>query len=188
MTTPGRGTPPLTVREYLRREESAELRHEYVAGELFAMTGATVRHNRIAGNIFAHLWSVARGGPCRVQMSDVKLRAAEDAIYYPDVMVVCDEPPESPVMERAPCLVVEVTSPSTMAVDRREKLLAYTRMPSVRAYLIVDQARRHVERHWRDADASWRREEITGAGRVAVPCPELQLSLEEIYEGVELEP
>lgn len=185
MTTPGRGTPALTVREYLRREEDAPVRHEYVVGELFAMTGGTIRHNRIALNIASRLLGAARGGPCRVQMSDVKLRAAEDAIYYPDVMVVCDEPPESPVMERAPCLVVEVTSPSTMAVDRREKLLAYTRMPSVRAHLVVDQARRHVERHWRDADGSWGREEITGAGPVDIPCPELQLSLEEIYEGAD---
>lgn len=42
----------MTVEEYFRFEESSPIKHEYVAGELYAMSGATARHNIIAGNIF----------------------------------------------------------------------------------------------------------------------------------------
>src|SRR3712207_4092571 len=79
----------LTVDEYLALEESATVRHEYVGGEIFAMVGATKRHNRIIGNIYGRLWGSARGGPCRVYSESVKLRVADDAIYYPDLMVAC---------------------------------------------------------------------------------------------------
>ena len=54
----------MTVEDYFRLEETSPIRHEYVAGELYAMSGATARHNRIAGNIFARLLPLARAGPC----------------------------------------------------------------------------------------------------------------------------
>src|SRR5919112_6553213 len=110
---------PMSVEEYLRFEDSVPERHELVAGEVYALAGVTPRHNRIAGNIFARLCAAARDGPCRVYMSDVKLRAAEDVIYYPDIMVVVCEPGgEDAGLVHGPCLVIEVTSPSTARVDR----------------------------------------------------------------------
>lgn len=175
-----------SVEEYLDLEEAATVRHEYVGGALYALAGATKRHNRIAGNIFARLWSAARGGPCRVYSSDVKLKVAEDVFYYPDVMVACGPEGENPVYEEAPCLVVEVVSPGTESIDRREKLLAYKRLSIVEAYLIVDQEKARVERHWRDEQGSWWQAEILGEGSVLVPCPEkIELTLAEIYEGLQ---
>lgn len=41
----------MTVEEYFRFEERSPLRHEYMRGEVYAMSGATVRHNTIAMNI-----------------------------------------------------------------------------------------------------------------------------------------
>ena len=76
----------LTIDEYLALEESATVRHEYVGGEIFAMVGATKRHNRIIGNIYGRLWGAARCGPCRLYSESVKLRVADDVIYYPDLM------------------------------------------------------------------------------------------------------
>jgi Uma2 family endonuclease len=139
MAQPTASHDSLTVEEYLQLEESATVRHEYVGGEIFAMVGATKRQNRIVGNIFARLWGVARGGDCRVYSEGVKLRVAEDVIYYPDVMVACGPEGEDPLVEDDPCLVVEVVSPRTETTDRREKLAAYKRMPGLRAYLIVAQ-------------------------------------------------
>ena len=78
-----------TIEEYFRLEETSPIRHEYVSGEVYAMSGATARHNRIAGNIFARLLPVARAGPCDVFMNDMRLEAASQRYYYPDVMVVC---------------------------------------------------------------------------------------------------
>lgn len=177
---------PLSAEEYLKLEETVTTKHEYVGGQIYDHAGASDRHNRIAGNIFARLWNAARGGPCRVYMSDMKLRVPDDAFYYPDVMVAC-EPPETdnPLFRSDPCLVMEVTSPSTKSIDRREKLLAYRKLPSLKAYLIVDQESLRVERHWRDEAGQWWQAEAVGTeGIVPVPCPEIELTLPQIYEGL----
>ena len=78
-------------------------------------------------------------------------KRGEDVFYYPDVMVDCSPASDADRTVRAPCVVVEVTSPTTSTIDQREKLAAYRKIDSVRAYLIVEQSRRRVEHHWRDA-------------------------------------
>lgn len=183
MTDLAMRTPLLSAEEYLRLEPSSPVRHEYVAGAVHALAGTTRRHNRIALNIARRLADAAENGPCRVCMADVRLRARSDVYYYPDVMVACGPEPEDPYLEEAPCLVVEVLSPSTASVDRREKLFVYRQIPSLQAYLIVETDRRRVERHWRGADGEWRAEEHS-AGRMPVPCPDADLPLDEVYAGV----
>ena len=164
-------------------EETGTVRHEYVAGVIHAMTGATKRHNRVVGNIYRRLSSAAGSGPCQVYFESVKLRASDDIFYYPDIMVACD-PHDEPFYETEPCLVAEVTSPSTENIDRREKLAVYKNVPSVKAYLIVEQNRRVVERYWRDEEGEWRQAALYNEGPVPVPCPETTLTLEDIYEGL----
>jgi Uma2 family endonuclease len=177
---------PLSVEEYLAFELSSPARHEFVDGYVYAMSGPSRRHSRIAMNVGARLWAAARGGPCRVHQAEIKLRIGRN-FYYPDGMVACGPEPDDPYVEDAPCLAVEVTSPSTARTDRREKVTAYTTLPSLGAYLVVDQDRRLVDRHWRD-DAGWHRETLVGHGAIALPCPALTLTLDEIYEGVEFPP
>jgi Uma2 family endonuclease len=187
MATPARPSDPLTIQEYLDLEERSEVRHEYVAGEIHAMSGVTRRHNRIATRIFSRLAAAVRSGPCEVLVVDVLFRASDDAFYYPDVMVTCDGGDDAARVVTNACLVVEVTSPSTRMTDRREKLVAYKRCPSVQTYLIVEQNERLVERHWRDAAGAWRHETIT-SGTVPVPCPPTALSIDEIYESITFDP
>ena len=171
----------LAIKEYLKLEETATVKHEYVAGTIHAMVGTTKRHNRIALSIATRLLGAARGGPCRVYASDVKVRV-EDVIYYPDVMVACGPEDEDPLVEHNPCLIVEVTSPSTESIDRREKALNYRKIPTLQAYLIVDQNRPWIERHWRDEEGNWRQGGLD-QGSMPVPCPETSLSLNEVYEN-----
>jgi len=177
----------MTVEEYFRFEESSPIKHEYVAGEVYAMSDVTVRHNRIVGNVFVRLSLAARAGPCEVFSSDMRVEVARDRYYHPDVTVVCTPVAESDTVARNPCVVVEVTSPSTRRIDRGEKLDAYRSISTLQAYLIIDHRRRRVERHGRDALGSeWRREEIVADGRVRVPCLDVELTLDEIYERVDL--
>ena len=177
----------MTVEEYFRFEETSPIKHEYVAGEVYAMSGATVRHNRIVGNVFVRLSLAAKAGPCDVFINDMRVEVARDRYYRPDVMVVCTPLAESDIFARNPCVVVEVTSPSTARIDRGEKLDAYRSISTLQAYLIVDPRRRGVEWHWRDTLGSdWRREEILGDGRARVPCLDVELTLDEIYARVEL--
>jgi Uma2 family endonuclease len=184
MAEPTASHDSLTVEEYLKLEEGVTVRHEYVGGEIFAMVGATKRHNRIVGNIFSRLWEAARGGDSRVYVEGVKLRVADDVIYYPDVMVACGPEGEDPIVEDDPCLVVEAASPNTETTDRREKLAAHKRMPGLRAYLIVAQDQRWVEGHVRGEDNLWHRGDLLDEDRISVPCPETNLTLAEIYEGL----
>ena len=178
----------MTVEEYFRFEERSPIRHEYVAGEVYAMAGATARHNLIAGTIYGALLGAERS-PTRVFMSDMRVHVADDRYYYPDVVVVCTPIAELDVVARGPCVVVEVTSPSTARTDRGEKLDAYKQLPTLRAYLIVDHRWRRVERHWRDSSGSeWRREEIPDDAEtpIPIPCLDVSLTLDAIYRRVEL--
>src|SRR5688572_1814878 len=179
----------MTVEEYFQFEESSPIKHEYVAGEVYAMSGATARHNLIAGTIFGLLLGAEQGGPCRVFVNDIRLEAAGDKYYYPVIAVVCTPVAELDIVARGPCVVVEVTSPSTARIDRGEKLDAYRRIPTLRAYLIVGHRRRRVERHWRGTpNGEWFRDEIVGdAGApIPVPCLDVDLTLDAIYRRVEL--
>lgn len=175
----------LTVDEYLQFEQTSSVRHEYVGGYVYAFAGASRRHNRIIVNIARHLLNAVGDGPCEVHLETVKLRPVDDVFYYPDIMVVCDQDDNESLYATRPTLVVEVLSPSTEMVDRRDKLLAYRNISSIRAYLIVFQDEPHVIRHWRDNDNAWRTEELAGEGRVWFPGADVQLSLADIYSRVD---
>ena len=178
----------ISVAEYLRRERQSPIRHEYYRGELFAMSGGTARHSRIAANLIRLLGAAAAGGPCSVYTSDFKVQPTEHSVYYPDVTVVCrDEKPDA-VLTTMPSLVVEVTSRSSYRADHGEKATEYRAAPSLNAYLIVDQNRRRVVAHLRAPSGEWEVIEATGDDSVTLPCPKCVLSLDQIYEGIELPP
>lgn len=171
--------------EYLRIEEaSVDVRHELVGGVLNAMVGVTRRHSTIVANLVALLWPMARVSGCELHMGEVKLRINSSTVYYPDLMVVCDPNDIDPLVVAHPCLLVEVLSPSSIATDRREKLAAYRRIPSLLAYLVVHQNEQRVERYWRETvDAPWQVAFLTD-GSVPVPCPHTLIALEDIYAGL----
>lgn len=175
---------PLSVEDYLRGEEGGELRHEYIGGEVYAMVGTSDRHNLIAGNLFALLRPHVRGTPCRLFMSDMKVRlhvASDDAFYYPDLMLACDPDDNATYYRTHPRLIVEVLSESTERIDRREKLLAYTSIDSLQEYLLLSQNRAEAELH-RRVDG-WRAHIVT-AGDVRLQCLDLTVPLSTIYEDV----
>lgn len=174
----------LTLDEYVEYEETSTLRHEYVAGELFTRADSTVRHNQITLNVMAALRPATDDGACRAYAMDVRLRVADDAVYYPDIMVVCNEVDADERWVTHPCLVVEVAAPNTEATDRREKLFSYRRLPSVMAYLIVYQDERRVVHHWCDAHGDWWSDELTGEGHVRLACLDMTVQLGQIYRRI----
>lgn len=174
----------MSVEEYLEFEKNSPVKHEYVGGHVYAMVGVSRRHSRISGNIFRKLADAAEGGPCRVHQSDMKVPTPDGIFYYPDVVVACGPEPADPYVEDGPCLVVEVTSPSTEATDLREKLLSYRRIPGLKAYLIVEQDEKRVERHYRNERDEWMSEVVEGDA-VPVPCPtNAELPLQDVYRGL----
>lgn len=177
--------PRLSADAYLSGELKSDIRHEYVDGEVYAMAGAGESHNLIALNVAARLRGLVRGGPCRVFISDMKLRvAAWNAFYYPDVMVVCDAADAQAYYKESPSLIVEVLSNSTESIDRREKLLTYRTLASLREYVLIAQDRRRVEVHRRADDGLWQLETLEEGDRLHLECVGATLSLDEVYEDV----
>ncbi len=180
-----RRIPPPTVEEFLEMEEASPTKHEYVAGELYALSGATQRHNQIAMNISAQLWAAAADAGCRVYGSDMRLRIGNDAVYYPDVQVDCDPADSEPLFTMNPCVVVEVLSPSTSSIDLREKLMVYQRIKSLRAYMIVFQDEPRVIRHYRAEGDAWFVALHFADSTVPFPCLEIELTVAQIYRGLD---
>ena len=176
--------------EYLAFEETAPLRHEFMGGEVYAMSGGTLRHNRISGNTYISLSQALKGKPCQVFMNDVKLHVARDrAYYYPDVMVTCAEQAsaanESQVVND-PVLVVEVLSPSTEGTDRREKLAAYRHLPSLQEYALISQDTQQIEVYRRHGDINWLYITFEPDDTVEFTSVGLSLPIAELYAGTDI--
>jgi Uma2 family endonuclease len=189
MRQPAAAQGPITVDEYLNLEERSPLRHEYVGGRIFVLQGSTARHNRIASNVHARLGAMAQGGPCAAYLIDLKVRVGRDRVYYPDIVLVCAPHSGDTLVIDEPCIIAEVTAPSTRRTDRGEKVDAYLAVPSLRAYLVVEHDRPYVTLYTRSGRGdAWEREELVTAGTMELPCVDAMLSLEAIYAGVEFPP
>jgi Uma2 family endonuclease len=180
--------PTLSYAEYLAYEQNSPIKHEFLYGQAFAMAGASEIHNLIAGSLFSQLRLHLRINNCRVFMSDMKLSitAADNATYYPDIMVVCDPTDNDPYVKQQPCLLIEVLSPSTAAIDRREKLLNYQKLPSLQEYVLVSQTEIQVELFRRDPDGGWLTQSLSTSQTLHLTSIDFHIPLTEIYEDVEL--
>lgn len=176
---------PMTFEEYLELEANSRIRHEYLAGEVFAMCGVTPRHNRIAGRLHGAFRDHLRGGPCEPYISDVavKLRISrDDYAYYPDVMVVCGREKGEERFFTDPKLIVEVLSPSTASVDRHEKRIAYRRIAALEEYVVVAQESIEVTVFRRGED--WRPVVLASLEAILeLRSVDLRIPLAQIYEG-----
>jgi Uma2 family endonuclease len=176
--------PRYTFAEYLALEEMSTVKHEYVAGEIFAMAGGSVEHSSLATTLAGLLLAHLRGGPCRPHGSDLRLYVeAADIATYADVSVICDpveRSAESPTHVTNPRVIVEVLSPSTERYDREQKRLYYQQIPSLREYLLVGQDRRQVE-VWRREGDDWTHV-VHAAGTTArLPSIDFSLDVDELY-------
>lgn len=177
--------PRLSVENYLEGETKSEIRHEYIAGEVYAMSGESAAHNLIAGNLYAALRGHLRGGPCQVFTAGVKVRlrvAEEDIFYYPDVFVACRSDDRETYYRRYPSTIIEVLSESSERIDRREKFLAYKTIESLREYVIVAQNEARITLFRREED--WRPETFAASDTLALPSLDFRLPVREVYEGV----
>jgi Uma2 family endonuclease len=178
--------------DYLLWEAEQSERHEYLNGEVFAMTGARDTHNTIALNIASALRSALRGSPCRAFIADMKLRIdSANAAFYPDVMVTCDprdKTPETDLAKQHPVLIVEVLSESTSAYDRGLKFEHYRKIDTLKEYLLVEQDRRHADLfRRREDDSRWVLYASGATDDVVLDSVGVQLSMDTLFEDVAFE-
>lgn len=179
----------LSVMDYLDGEEISTIKHEYVAGTVHAMAGATNRHNTIAGNVFAFLHATLRGKTCQPFNGDTKVRlqfADHTRFYYPDAMVVGKPNPDTDRFQDRPLLLVEVLSESTRRTDLTEKRDAYLTLPSLQILLLVEPDETRVILHRRNPDGGFVVEEVRGLDASIPLGPALgaSLPLADLYDRV----
>ncbi|MBW4681808.1 MAG: Uma2 family endonuclease [Microcoleus vaginatus WJT46-NPBG5] len=179
----------ISPEHYLKAEESSNLRHEYLGGQIFAMSGGSEEHNRIAGNIYANLLYHLRGSGCKTFIADMKVKIeisqnTADVFYYPDVMVTCDPQDTEKYYKIHPCFIVEILSPSTETLDRREKRLNYQMLPSLQEYVLVSQEEVKVEVYRPNEAGNWELEILGSEDSLQLTSVGLTLTLAEIYEEV----
>lgn len=185
---PPGGRRPLNVEEFLRMEHGSPVRHEYVGGEIFEMRAAMPRHEVIVGNLLDLFRAQLGVGPSKMICSHLGLRLQVDdcdLLYRPDLMValgpLTTEALDLPYLTE-PCVIVEVFSPVTEDIDRREKLLNYRRLSSVEEYVLVAQRSLEVV-VFRRSD-NWNPTVLTAPDDVFEShSVEVSMSLAEIYEG-----
>jgi Uma2 family endonuclease len=176
-----------TAEDFLAWEETQAEKHEFVAGEVFAMTGARREHVVVSLNIASALKQRLRGTPCQAYMADLKLHIeAVDAFFYPDVMVSC-HPDDNKAKQflSQPKLIVEVLSDSTAAYDRGGKFAAYRKLESLKEYLIVDIEARRVECFRRTADNDWLLHDYVGETECELRSLDIRIAMSEIFEDIE---
>jgi Uma2 family endonuclease len=129
-----------TAEEYLLKEKRSSTRHEFVAGQIYAMAGGSLRHNDIAVGLAAILRQKGKGKQCKAYVSDVKVyesTADIERYYYPDVVMSCENEDDDYILQH-PCFIAEVMSKSTRRIDLGEKVAAYQRIPSMQCYVAID--------------------------------------------------
>ena len=176
----------ITPEEYLAREREAEFKSEYLNGEIFAMAGASRPHNLITGNIYAKLHAQLERRACNVYPSDMRLKVSSSGLYtYPDVMVVCgeeqfDDDEEDTLLN--PALIVEVLSKSTERQVRGAKFEHYSKLASLREYLLVAQNRPRLELFTKQSPGRWLLAEFESLDDVVVLTSiNCELALKDVY-------
>ena len=141
----------LTPAEYLAFERASETKHEYVAGEVTAMAGASRRHILIVSSTVTSLNNALAARPCEVYPNDMRVKIGSLGIYtYPDIAIVCDEPNLEDAQQDTllnPGVVIEVLSPSTERYDHDLKFRRYQLIPSLRDYILIAQDEPRVEHY-----------------------------------------
>jgi Uma2 family endonuclease len=185
-----------TVEEYLAFERTAEERHEYLDGVIYAMAGESPNHGRISMNLSISLGSQLRGSPCEAFSKDTKVRCGpylaqtRQGLYaYPDLVIVCGAMQFHDQVQDVllnPTVIVEVLSPSTAAFDRGEKFHLYRAwLPTLTDYVLVAQDRPEIEHYHRGDDALWTLRTLEGLeARLHLEGLGCTIPLADVYERV----
>ncbi len=184
--------PHLSPQEYLAVERDSEIRHEFFAGQMFAMGGggASREHNLITLNVGAKLHAHLSGHPCEAYVNDMRVKVDSSGLYtYPDIVIVCDKPQfEDEEVDTLlnPQVILEVLSKSTESYDRGKKFEHYRRLPSLEEYLLVSQDEPHIEHFVKQPDDHWLLGEATGLdAAIEISTVDCRLSLADVYAKVQ---
>jgi len=173
--------------EYLALEESSNVKHEFLEGQIYAMAGGTPEHAALAAATIGILFGQLRNGRCRVHDSDLRIRVLETGLAtYPDATVVCGPLERDPADQNAvtnPILVVEVLSRSTEEYDRGDKFEHYKRISSLRQYVLVSHREREIEVWTQNESCEWDSVTAREGEQVMLTSIDARIDVRELYEA-----
>jgi Uma2 family endonuclease len=180
-----------TVEEYLAYEQETGFRFEFLNGKIFAVSWGGKKHSIIIYNINGELREQLRKSQdCQGYESNMRVKITDMRYVYPDLTVVCGDAvfaDEAETMLTNPTLLVEVLSETTANYDKGQKYDYYRSLPSVQAYLMLEQGRAHAMLYTRDK-TGWHLEEYSGLEAIvpleAIGC---NLAMSEAYLNIEFE-
>jgi Uma2 family endonuclease len=183
-------SPRFTPEEYFAWEEKQLERHEYIDGEVYAMSGGTVNHSQIAVNFLSLLKNHLSGSGCKTLNSDCRVKMVEaDNYTYPDVSVTCDERDKTTTQYITyPCLIVEVLSDSTEAYDRGGKFRMYRRNPILQDYVLVSAEKIEIDLYRKTESGSWEIINYQAGDAIELKSVNLSFPIERVYEDVVFTP
>jgi Uma2 family endonuclease len=180
--------PQLTPAEYFVWEEQQLEKHEYINGEVYAMSGGSVNHGRIAIKFAAMFDSHLENSGCITGNSDIKINILKTNNYtYPDVSVTCDDRDKNtPNYFTYPCLIVEVLSASTEAYDRGGKFRMYRNNPMLRDYLLVSSTSIEMDLYHQKDNGEWVIINYKEGDTIELKSINLSFAIEQVYRGLVL--
>jgi len=183
----------ITEEEYLAMDRAAEVRSEFLDGEMWAMSGGSMQHSQLQANLIAELVAALRGTACRTFTSDLRVRVIPHRMYaYPDVTVVCGKPLLADDRQDIlvnPTAIFEVLSPTTERYDRGAKFRHYLTIDTLKDYILVDQFEMRIEQYTRGTEGAWMfRAYRQPHDELKIDSIGVALPLARIYDRVELPP
>jgi Uma2 family endonuclease len=175
----------MTVEAYLDWEQAQPERYEYWDGAVVAMTGTTRNHNRVSLNASKLLDDALTDRPCEVYIADVKVQVEPGRkFFYPDVVVTCDQREDDPTLIQFPCLIIEVLSPSTEAIDRGIKFAHYRKFTTLQEYVLVQVEQPNVEVFRRNEQGQWVLSEYGLADRLQLESVGVEVAISDLYRQI----
>lgn len=178
----------ISAEDYFALELEAENRHEYLDGEIFAMSGGTHEHSVLIGNLARELGLALKGRPCFVYPTEMRVQLEASRRYtYPDLAIVCGEPKFETGRRDTllnPLVIFEVLSESTERYDRGAKFGYYRALPSLVDYVLVSQEVALVEHFHRATDGSWVLRTFASGENLAIESLGCAVAVDEIYDKV----
>lgn len=183
----------VTEAEYLALDRAAEVRSEFLDGDMWAMSGGSMRHGQLSSNIHGRLHAALLGRSCQTFGSDLRVRVMPGRMYaYPDVTVICGKPllaDEREDIVLNPTVIFEVLSPSTESYDRGTKFRYYLALESLKDYVLIDQFSMRAEHYARNTDGTWNfRAYESPEDELKLDSIGVALPLATIYDRAELPP
>lgn len=177
--------PKITIEDYLKNELVAEIRHEYIDGAIYAMSGASKNHEKIAFNLARKLGNHLENMPCDIYSGNVKVYVGKTKFFYPDIMVVCNENSDNDYYTKNPLIIVEVLSKSTRRIDHTTKRFAYRQIETLQEYVLIEQDIVHIEVSRRST--GWDSQHYFLGDEIIFETLDLKISVADIYRRVDNE-